>query len=159
MTDRERFEQGLVDAQEAEQESLLPKRDRLETVSVLIRQCEAEATSLVQALKVSPDGIVGETLQQDINAVNKRHAALTKEHENLLGELEREQLTDEDIAAALAFREAVIVGLQNPTFEDKRRTLEDLRVEIQIRDRQHAEVRCRLPRAATVITFGTSKQD
>ena len=50
-------------------------------------------------------------------------------------------LTEERIQAALRFRESVIVGMQNPTFEDKRKTLEMLGVHITVKD-ERAWVSC-----------------
>ena len=77
--------------------------------------------------------------------MNTRHAALCAERDALIAEIEAGALSDEQIAAMLAtFSEDVIAGLQNATFEDKRRALEDLQVQVFIEGEQ-ARVTCRVP--------------
>jgi hypothetical protein len=44
------------------------------------------------------------------------------------------ELTDSVIDDLMRFRETVAVGLQNPTFEDKRRWLEILRVNVTVKN-------------------------
>jgi hypothetical protein len=69
---------------------------------------------------------------------------LVAEREQLINEITKAQvLTEEDIQVALQFRQDVIVGLQNPTFEDKRRVLELLHVQVPVKDQQ-ARIRCRI---------------
>ena len=68
-------------------------------------------------------------------------------------------MTNKNIAAALQFREAVIVGLENPTYEDERQTLEDLRVQVCLLDEHYARVSCRIPTCATDIDLRTYKRD
>jgi len=47
--------------------------------------------------------------------------SLIKERDELAGELQQETLSNDEIQAALNYRENVMAGMQNPTFEDKRR--------------------------------------
>jgi hypothetical protein len=47
LTDREKFEQGLLDAQEAEHQVSEPMRARMDTVLALIAETEAEAAKLL----------------------------------------------------------------------------------------------------------------
>jgi hypothetical protein len=89
--------------------------------------------------------VVGGILKKQIDDVNTRHAALCAERDALIAEIEAGALSDEQIAAMLAtFSEDVITGLQNATFEDKRRALEDLQVKVFIEGEQ-ARVTCRVP--------------
>ncbi len=159
MRDSKRFERGLYDAQEAEWESLEPKRARLTTVENLIRQCETQAAGLAKALASVPGGIVGQTLQHDIETCNERHAILTRERDKLLTELDAERLSDVDIKAALEFREAVLAGMETATFEDKRLTLEDLRCQVLVTDGRNGQavVSCRIPVDCGVFDLNTSK--
>jgi site-specific DNA recombinase len=144
-TDPTRFRQLLIEAQQRELEALQPKRERLTMVEGLITQAETEATRLAHALADSPQGVVGGILKKQIDDVNTRHAALCGERNTLIAEIEAGALSDEQIAAMLAtFSEDVIVGLQNATFEDKRRALEDLQVQVFIEGEQ-ARVTCRVP--------------
>ena len=65
MTDRERFEQGLLDAQALEQESMEPKRERLALIEKLIADCERDAQRLVSSLAELPSsGLIADTLNQ-----------------------------------------------------------------------------------------------
>jgi len=144
-TDPTRFRQLLIEAQQRELDALQPKRERLTMVEGLITQAETEATKLAHALADSPHGVVGGILKKQIDDVNTRHAALCGERDTLIAEIEAGALSDEQIAAMLAtFSEDVIVGLQNATFQDKRRALEDLQVKVFIEGEQ-ARVTCRVP--------------
>jgi site-specific DNA recombinase len=155
MTNRERFENGLRDAQTAERDAIQPKFEQLTLANDLIIDCEKKARALVSRLAELPEGgLISETLQDKIAKLEQKHAALIKERDILRAEVEAKQLTDEEIQSALAFREAVIVGMQNPTFEDKRKTLEDLRVEVIVTD-QVARVTCRIPIPPAVIDLRT----
>ena len=53
------------------------------------------------------------------------------------------ELTDQTINNLLQFRETVAVGLENPTFEDKRLWLELLQVSVTV-ENQKAVIRCRI---------------
>ncbi len=53
------------------------------------------------------------------------------------------ELTERNIDNLLEFREAVAVGLENPTFEDKRRWLEILQAKVTVTN-GIAVVTCRL---------------
>jgi site-specific DNA recombinase len=133
MTDPAEFEKALREAQQAELDTLEPKRARLAVVLDLIKQCEDEAATTAAAVKVV-GGVVGDKLQADINQINQRHAELSAERDALQAAVNARLLTDEDIAAALQFREDTIEGLQNPTFDDMRRMLEILQVKITVKD-------------------------
>lgn len=133
MTDRDRFESALREAQQVELDALEPQRARLAVVVDLIRQCESEADEVAAALKQAR-GVVGAKLQADIDQTNKRYDELSAERDALQAAVNARVLNDADIAAALQFREDVIEGLQNPTLEDMRRMLEILQVRITVHD-------------------------
>lgn len=144
-TDPESFRQLLVEAQQQELDALQPKRERLMVVKGLISQAEADAAKFALALANAPQGIVGDTLKKQIDDVNTRHAASCGERDTLIAEIEAGALTDAQIAVMLTtFSEDVITGLRNATFEDKRRALEDLQVQVFIED-ENARVTCRIP--------------
>jgi len=67
-----------------------------------------------------------------------------RERDNLTADLEKQALTDEEIADMLCFREDVKRGLKNPTFEDKRYYLEQLQIKVVIKG-EEATFTCRLP--------------
>lgn len=144
MTDRERFEELLTLAQQQELDTLQPKRKRLELVIAQLGNTELEAEKLAQALITSPGGVVGNILQKQIDDVNRQHAALIKERDTIQSNLETEALTTSQMESAMLFREDVIEGLKDPTFEDKRNALEALRVKVVVKDGQ-AHISCRIP--------------
>lgn len=143
-SDEESFKQRLLEAQTVEREALQPKQDRLVMIEGLITKCEAEAARQVQALISTPGGIVGELLRKQIEDTNSQHTALLQERDALRIELEARALTDGQIATALEFREAVMQGMHNPTFEDKRMTLEALQMHVVVHNAQ-AHIKCRIP--------------
>jgi len=143
-SDAERFEQALREAQAAEAEAKRPKQERLETVKRLIVDCEARADELAEAIK-RVRGLVEKSLQRDIDEIDREYNALRKERDDLEAELTAESLTDDDIAAALEFREDVKAGMDNPTFEDKRWALEVLRVSVTVKNGK-VTVSCLIPK-------------
>lgn len=144
-TNPETFRNLLLEAQRQELNALQPKRERLAMVKGLISQAESEAGKFAQALKNASGGIVGETLQNQIHDLNTRHATLCAERDTLTAEIEAGVLSDAQITEMLAtFNQDVITGLRNATFGDKRRALEDLRVQVYVKDGQ-ARVTCRIP--------------
>ncbi len=137
------FESAIRKAQKAELDTLAPKRERLETVLSLIADCDREAVNYVQEI-----GRAGEAMRRALEVqiadVEKRYAALTKEHDEIKAQLDMQRLTEHAIQAALRFREDVTVGLKAPTLEDKRRVLELLQAQVTVKDRQ-AQTTCLIP--------------
>ena len=77
----------------------------------------------------------GPSAVQIQQANDDRHAKLTAERDRLLAELQAaSQFTAEALARAMQFRADIIEGLKHPTFEDKRRYLELLQVQVTIKD-------------------------
>ena len=153
LTNPERFEERIREAQMRELESMQPKKNELEHVKALIGQAQSEADDIANAMcKVK--GIVAERLQNQAEEVDRRYQALLVRRQKLEAVLATKDLTDRNIASFLEFREAVATGLQNPTFEDKRRWLEILQVEVKLVDRK-ATISCRLPGES--ITFHLKK--
>ena len=154
LTDEDDFEERLREAQELERKAEQPKRERLSLVDRLLEECESDAKELLPKLAtVREGGIMARTIQEEIDALEKRHAALTQERDNLLADLDTETLSDTDIAATLQFREDVMMGMQNPTFEDKRRVLELLQVQVGNLGDGQAKATCRIPIYNTQLTY------
>ena len=142
-SNRERFEKALRAAQVAEQEAEQPKREQLAIVLEQIAESEAEAAKLADAIKNVKGGAVGRALQEKIDHLESLYAAQLCKRDELQAALDTNQLTDDSIELALRFREDVVVGMQNPTFEDKRRALEFLRTQVTVKDGK-ARVKCRV---------------
>lgn len=135
MTEPVEFEKALREAQQTELNALEPQRARLAVVLDLIKQCENEAAEVAAALSRAR-GIVGAQLQANADQINKRYDELIEERDHLQAAVNARALSDEDITAALQFREDTIEGLQNPTFDNKRRMLEILQVQVTVKDGQ-----------------------
>jgi site-specific DNA recombinase len=152
-TTTETFRDLLLQAQQQELDAMQPKQERLAMVKGLISQTETKATKFARAL-ADASGVVSDMLKKQIDDVNARHAALCVERDTLTEEIEAGALSDEQIAAMLTmFSKDVITGLQNATFRDKRRALEDLRVKVFI-EGDKARIRCRMPVPDAVIELG-----
>lgn len=137
--------------QRAEQETLAPKRDELQSIEKLIQDTETEAAEVARGFARVGGGLVGRKLEEQVKEVEARYAALTKRRDELNAKLSTYRLNDENLKAALRFREDVIAGLQGPTSEDKRRILEILGVQVTIKDGQ-AQIRCAIPTSATIVS-------
>jgi len=131
MTDKDKFLQGLLDAQEAMRKAQQPKRDQLALVLDYIKETEAEADEIALALRKA-HGRVAESLQKQQDDINSRYADLCRKCDQLQEELSQNKLTDQEISDALQLREDILAGLQNPTFEDKRRVIERLNVQVTV---------------------------
>ncbi len=132
MTNSEGLEDRLREAQRLEHEAKQPKRDRLGLVCEMIAEAQKEADKLALALADAPGGIVEASLKRQVTDVNSRHAKLCKERDRLQEQIESQAITDQDIEEAVSFQQAVKVGLQNPTWEDKRYYLERMRFEATV---------------------------
>jgi hypothetical protein len=145
LTDRNRFEAALRDAQESERQAAQPKQERLETIYDLIAECEAESEEISAILaQVPKDGLMSRTIKSKITELENRYAGLCEERDQIERELNTQQFTDEDISGGLQFREDVITGMQNPTFEDMRRCLEILRLRVIIQGTE-GKLKCIIP--------------
>ncbi len=130
------FERKLRKLQQDELDSLQPKRERLEIVMGLIADCEREAANTARAMQHigDSDDPVWQNLDHSRKELKRRYQGLTTERDELLLALDTRQYTDERIAAALRTREDVVTGLGATTFEDKRRVLDFLRVEVTVKN-------------------------
>jgi site-specific DNA recombinase len=144
MNDSQRFEQALYAAQEEERSALEPKRERLEMVNKLLVRCENEAEELISTRDTLTGGLMKKVIEQKAAELENQYASLNQEREELEYALSAKSLTDEEVTAALQFREDVMTGMLNPTFEDKRFILETLRVSVAVKGEQ-GEFTCVIP--------------
>lgn len=140
----EDFEALLSEAQELEHETQQPKLARLEIVDATIQQCEAEAAEVARAFKAAR-GLVKASLERDMDDVNARYEALSRERARLVAEIEQETLTDTDRDYALQFRSDFVRGLRDATPRDKMELFGVLDVEIHMLDDDHARITGRAP--------------
>jgi len=130
-SDRETLEAQLKTAQQQELEALDPKLEELNTVEAMIVDTEQEAVEIGQALKRA-SGLVAEKLDQNMKEVNTRYEALCKRRDTLQEQVSVMRLTDSAIQGVLQFAEDVFTGIENASFETKRRNLEMLDVQVVV---------------------------
>jgi len=130
ITKPDEFEEKLRQAQAKEAATMQPKQRELEHVIALLQDTETEADEIAWQLP-KQKGIIAKKLQQQSDEVNKRYQALIKRQAELQ-EGSAFELTDHNIDNLLQFREAVAVGLENPTDEDRRSWLEILQTTVTV---------------------------
>jgi site-specific DNA recombinase len=143
-----RFEERLRLAQAKELENTKPRRKEAEHILALIQQTENEADDVARAL-TRAQGLISSRLEQQAIEVDRRYKALTQRQIELQESLGFE-MTDNMIENLMEFRKIVADGLANPTFEDKRRWLEILQIEVVVMNKQ-AVITCRLPVDAFIV--------
>jgi len=154
ITSPERFETNLRQAQAQELENMQPRRKELEHVNALLEKTEQEADDVARAI-IKTKGLVAAKLEQQALEIDRRYQALQERRAKLESALKFE-LTDRNIENLMQFRETVAAGLENPTFEDKRRWLEILQVTVTVTDRK-AVISCRLPVDPLTIDLAESE--
>ena len=139
------FEAALRKAQREELESLQPKRELLATLLIQIAETEREAGEIGEALKRVPrGGVVEKNLMADMERIERLYAERTERRDKLQYDLASIKYTEERIRAAMEFRENVELGMENPTYEDKRRNLEILNTTVEVKNHV-AVARCLIP--------------
>jgi site-specific DNA recombinase len=145
ITNSDELEEEMREAQRLEQESKEPKRDRLAVVLEMIDEAKRDANKLARNLTDRPEGIVRETLEHQEATLNARYEKLCRERDRLQEEIDTQTFSDDDIARALTFQQAVRDGLENATWEDKRYYLETLQFEAAVSLDDQARFTCYLP--------------
>lgn len=146
------FEEELHKAQKAELETSAPKQEELDTLEGLINDSNDKAKRLASAWASAPEGIVKDSLYADIQQFERLYQKQVKRRDELKATLSKRQYTDEAIARAHQFRQDLLLGMDNATFEDKRRTLELLKVIVKVRNQQ-ATVFWQLPSFGETQTY------
>ena len=141
---REDFERRLRLALEMQEQQLAPKRERLTTVEQVIAECEREIDDYARDIHDTPDGKLKQALRRQADEVEARCKAHIRERDRLVGELSEAQITEETIQHGLKFRDRVILGMENPTFDDKQQVFELLQVQVTVTNRK-ATVECGIP--------------
>lgn len=152
LTNADEFEQKLREAQQLEAEQRQPKQKELEIVLSLMEQTEREAEEAAVALS-QVRGIVGKKLQIQADEIDRRYQALLVRKEKLEVDLEVE-LSNETVEEVMIFREAVAVGLNDPTPEEQRLWLELLQTRVTVSNGE-AVVTCRLNREGANFDVST----
>ncbi|MBI4672794.1 MAG: recombinase family protein [Chloroflexi bacterium] len=131
--DLDRLWNDLKAAQREEDDQLGHIHEKIEITDEFIRKAERDADKTASALKeAEKGGAVYKSLKRDEAEVNARLEELNKQREKLMTQLGERKITDESIEAIMEYARNVRAGIDNATFEDKRRTLETLDVQVTI---------------------------
>ncbi len=123
----------LLKAQQAEIDAQEPKRDELKAIESNIAHTEKQAAELARALRrTDPDGIVGKSLQADIDKTNALYREQLKRRDDLIAELSSRTLTDEAIGSIIQFARDVRRGIESAEFADRQFAVERLNVQVKV---------------------------
>ncbi|HEY6072991.1 MAG TPA: hypothetical protein VIV15_06225, partial [Anaerolineales bacterium] len=84
--------------------------------------------------RTDPDGIVGKSLQKDIDLTNEHYHSQAKRREELIKEIGARRFTDEKLRQARRTREDLALGLKNKTTEDMREMFELVDLKVTVRN-------------------------
>ena len=127
LLDSDNLTRGLRNQKEEMEKALAPLKDELQWTEGELSQVE---TRLSRALDLYMDGkYPKEWLDKQIAGEQKRKEDLERNRRNLLGRIEAGRVSDEDIQTVEAFAEEIAGGLNNATFEERRRILEIVQVQ------------------------------
>jgi site-specific DNA recombinase len=138
--DLERLGDDLKRAQQNEEDTLAPIRERLKIADDFIKQAEREAVKIANALKdAEKGGAVYKALKKDETEVNTQLADLAKQREKIIAELGTRKITDAAIETIMEYARKVRKGIDGATFEVKRRILETLDVQVTVDTGQYRD--------------------
>jgi len=122
----ENLVEGLREMQAEAERALDPLKDQLSWIEDNLSQSEMRLNRALD-LYLSSD-YPREWLDERVAEEQRRKEELERARRDLKGRIEAARITDEDIKSVEAFGREIAQGLQNTTFEDKRRILEILQV-------------------------------
>ena len=129
----------LKAAQQGELFAQDPKRDELQAVEDFIAQADREADEIAATMRIAK-GRVGERVQKQQDDCNARLEGYHKRRGELIAELGARHLTDDAIEDILGYARDARAGIENATFEDKRRAFEHLKIGVTIEGGQASSI-------------------
>lgn len=142
----ETLEADLKEAQRRQLEAIEPKRGQVENIDALIATAEQElADNLSLMHGLEPNSRRYRKLKLDGDEIEARIDQLEARKRALEGEITEEVIADEDIRDIVMYSRDAGEGLDDPTFEQKRRWIEILQVQVQLTSQTTAIAKCILP--------------
>jgi site-specific DNA recombinase len=142
----EKLEANLREAQRRQLEAIEPKREQVENINALITTAEKELVenlSLMHGLEENSRRY--KKLKLDGDEIEARIDELEARKTALEAQIAEQVIADEDIRDIVMYSRDAAVGLDNPTFEQKRRWIEILQVQVELTSQTTAIARCILP--------------
>lgn len=125
--------ENLKAAQAQEDNGFDGGRDKLQVIDGFIRKTERDADKTAAALRDAVrGGAVYRSLKRDEQEINARMEDLTRQREKLAAQMKVRTFSDEHIETIMEYARNVRAGIDDATFEDKRRWLETLNVKVTV---------------------------
>lgn len=132
LTDDALFEQGIAEAIRIQGSQQQPVHDRILIIDKLLGQADEELMSLTAAIRAVKVGSRAHAkLTADVTQLDLEFERLGAERTDLQAKLNH-TISTEQIEAVRDARRKAKVGLQNPTEDDKRRTLEGILAQVTV---------------------------
>jgi single stranded DNA-binding protein len=122
----------MKEAQEEQSRGNMLLSERIDTIDKLVTEAQAEIDQLYLDFKGTKSGKVRELIEQDIERTQTKVDGLLSEREKLAGQVQEQNITDEEIAVLEAFAEKVKHRLPHATFQDKRDIIEALKLRFEL---------------------------
>lgn len=153
----ETLEDNLREAQRLQLEASEPKRGQVENIDALIATAEQElADNLSLMHGLEPNSRRYKKLKLDGDEIEARIDQLEARKRALEGEIIEEVIADEDIRDIVTYSRDAREGLDDPTYEQQRRWLDVLRVQVELTSQTTAIAKCVLPVKPIAIDSLTS---
>jgi len=139
ITERDQLVARLREAQAEALKAQEPQREKLTAIMDDLKDCETEAGQIAAAMSAIPQdeqstSVVFRQLQLRAVELDKRYKTQTQKRDTLQAEIEAATITDESILDIATFSGDAIDGLNNPTFDVKRRWLEYLKIKVEVKE-------------------------
>lgn len=142
----ETLEADLREAQRLQLEAIEPKRGQVESIKALIVAAEAELKDNLAMMRgLDENSRRYKLLKLEGDEIEARLTKLEARKAELEGEITAKVIADEDIRDIVIYSRDAKEGLDDPTFEDKRRWIEVLKVQVELTSQTTAIAKCILP--------------
>jgi len=149
LSDDDNLRQGLQELVEKRKNELNPKMEKLESIKELITDADNKINRLVSELSKYDDDVVLSAIREKINTVSTNRESLEDERARLGTELSQLVISEEMEEQILILAAQVREKLPGASYEEKRRILDMLDVQIALYygdDKDtHIEIICQIP--------------
>lgn len=157
LSDDENLKSGLKELIEKREAEVNPKLEELESIKELINDADTKIDRLVSELSKYDDEIVLVAIRDKITTISKNREVLEEGRLRLESELSQIVITEEMEEQIKTLAAKVRTKLPNATYEEKRRILDMLDVQIVLdfgyeKDLQ-LEVKCEIPQPSNATFY------
>jgi len=160
LSDKVALEAGLDEMESRKADEIEPMRQRLENIDAMIKETKDQMRRIIREMAQHDDEIILDAFRHEIDQYSSNIDALQVEHERIVDALSTVELTDIQKDRILDTASKIIEGLDIAKYEDKRKVLEILNVQVTIYYDEHGkrvEVTCAISEYNDVIMLHPSK--